>query len=66
MFQGVPNIYANIAHCVYIPLQTPSVTGKSHHEDDDMGAQEAQAMFDWDQGYGTAYTQEQVDGKNGR
>lgn len=43
---------------------TPSITGKSHHEDEDMGAQEAQAMFDWDQGYGPAYTQEQVDDMN--
>lgn len=43
---------------------TPSITGKSHHEEEEMGAQEAQAMFDWDQGYGPAYTQEQVDDMN--
>ncbi|XP_077997286.1 catenin beta-like isoform X2 [Glandiceps talaboti] len=40
----------------------PSLSSKSHHDDDDIDAAGAQAMFgNWDQGY---YTQEQVDEMN--
>ena len=55
-------------YCFYsfVVWQAASVSSKSHHDDGGGGAEEAQAqgMFDWDAGYGQAYTQEQVDGKN--
>ena len=45
--------------------QAPSVTSahshKSHHDDEVLSG--SGVYQDWDQGYGQAYTQEQVDGK---
>ena len=46
--------------------QAPSVSSKSHlsshHEDDELSSHGLQYQ-EWDQGYGQAYTQEQVDGE---
>ncbi|XP_071493354.1 catenin beta [Diadema antillarum] len=43
----------------------PSVSSKSRHDDGgELDSAQPQDMFDWDAGYGQAYTQEQVDEMN--